>query len=385
MKKQYKQIILGGGASGLMLASLLRAKAETLVLEGNPDMGAKIAISGGGRCNITNAQVGGEHYVGERHFVQKVLASFDQKSVLKWFSDRGLNPVIEKKSQYFCPSSSQEVLTVFRRATKGAALRTSCRIIRVEKHEETFAVVTDQGEYRTQRLIVATGGMSFPRLGASDIGYRIAEVFGHTMVPIAPALTGMTLQPEQFFFKALSGLSTEVVITVGEERIRESLLFAHKGISGPAVLDASLYWQKGKISIDFLPDFDLKSLQKSKRQISTLLPLPKRLAKAFLAHLSLKDKPGNSMGIQEREKLERLHAYCFAPAGTFGYGKAEVTRGGVSTSSIDPNSMESRQVRGLYFIGEVLDVTGRLGGYNFQWAFSSAAVCANAINALRDV
>jgi predicted Rossmann fold flavoprotein len=385
MQKIYEQIILGGGASGLMLASLLEGKQETLLIEGNTNVGAKIVISGGGRCNITNAQMGSEYYAGAQDFVQEVLASFDQKTVLGWFADRGLVPVLQKNSQYFCATSSQEVLKVFHEATREVALRVACRIERVERHEDLFRVVTDQGVFHSRRVIVATGGVSFPRLGASDIGYRIAEAFGHAIAPPTPALVGMTLQPEQFFFKDLSGLSTEVEILVGDHALRGSLLFAHRGISGPAVLDASVYWRKGPIVIDFHPGFDQTSIRKSPKKISTLLPLPKRLARALLHHVGLEDTAGNRLHIREAHKLERLQAYRFAPAGTFGYARAEVTRGGVETAQIDPQTMESRKVSGLYFVGEVLDVTGQLGGYNLQWAWSSAAVCARAIGNLREI
>ena len=363
-----------------MLAAHLHDKAQTLILEGNPSVGAKIAVSGGGRCNLTNAVVNSSHYEGETDFVRSVLETFDQTALLAWLSDRGLIPVKQKRSQYFCSGSSREVLDVFAQEIRKVNLRTSCRVERVTKEDEGFRIHTSQGIFESERLIVATGGLSFPKLGASDVGYRIAETFGHAVIMPAPALVGLTLQPEQFFLKELSGLSTEVVITLADKRIRNRLLFAHKGISGPAVLDASLYWRKGQIEIDFIPDVDLADLRRSSKQISTILPLPKRLARALLTHLGMKDMPGNRMSARAWEQLERLHHYRFAPAGTFGYSKAEVTRGGVDVTGIYPETMESRREPGLYFIGEVLDVTGRLGGYNLQWAFSSAAACAGAIN-----
>jgi predicted Rossmann fold flavoprotein len=203
--------------------------------------------------------------------------------------------------------------------------------------------------------------------------------FGHTIIATAPALVGFTVQKEQFFFKELSGVSTEVIISVGKEKCRGGLLFAHKGISGPAVLDASLFWKKGKISIDFLPSFSWKSIEGSKKQISSLLPLPKRVSKAFLLQLHLEDKAYDTLSEKEKKSLETLSAYSFAPAGSFGYSKAEVTRGGVFTDEVDAVTMMSDKEEGLYFIGEVLDVTGKLGGYNFQWAFSSAYACAKYI------
>ncbi|MBT8347864.1 MAG: aminoacetone oxidase family FAD-binding enzyme, partial [Sulfurovum sp.] len=230
----------------------------------------------------------------------------------------------------------------------------------------------------------ASGGLSYPKIGASSIGYEIAEAFGHTLVKTAPALVGFTVQKDQFFFKELSGVSTDVKIHVGDEVCEGALLFAHKGMSGPAVLDASLYWEKGKIEIDFLPGFSWKSVQGSKKQISSLLPMPKRVSKAFLLQFKLEDKPFHQLTKQELETLQTLSAYSLAPAGTFGYAKAEVTKGGVETSEIDSSTMMSKKEDGIYFIGEVLDVTGRLGGYNFQWAFSSAYSCAKDVSTSRE-
>jgi predicted Rossmann fold flavoprotein len=375
-----KTIIIGAGASGLMLAAHLRDNTHTLILEGNDSPGAKIAVSGGGRCNLTNAIVAPEYYYPLVDFVQPALRGFGSHDTVAWFASRGVHPVRQKRDQYFAPHSAREVLDVLMQASREATIQTHTRVERVNRQNGMYEVVTDRGTYLTARLVVASGGVSYPRLGASDIGYRIAEKFGHQIVPPRPALVGMTLQREQFFFKELSGLSTEVIITLEGRQIRDRLLFAHKGISGPAVLDASLYWHKGQIEIDFLPDLDLSGLRQSSKQISTILPLPKRLARALLAHLGMEDMPGNRMRSHIWKKLEKLHRYCFAPAGTFGYSKAEVTRGGVSTDMIHPKTMESRREPSLYFIGEVLDVTGRLGGYNFQWAFSSAVACAGAIN-----
>jgi predicted Rossmann fold flavoprotein len=379
MKKTYNQIILGGGASGLMLASLFDDKVGTILLEGNPSVGAKISISGGGRCNLTNARVSSDDYRPNSTFTQSALSSFDSSSVVRWFEARGLHPVLQKRDQYFCPKSAREVLDVFHVAMREVVQETSCHVEKVEERNEGFVITTNRGVFVTTRLIVASGGLSYPRLGASDIGHRIAKQFGHTIVPPRPALVGLTLQPEQFFFKTLSGVATEVVITVGEHRIHDRILFAHKGISGPAVLDASLYWKKGEIVIDFIPGIDWKVLQRSSKRLSTILPLSKRLAKAFLIHLEVEDQPAAQLSDEERNRLKRLSAYRFAPAGTFGYTKAEVTCGGVNTDEINPQSMESRLHPGLFFVGEVLDVTGRLGGYNFQWAFSSAHACARAI------
>jgi len=249
-------------------------------------------------------------------------------------------------------------------------------VLSVSKREGYFYVKTDKRTLTADAVVVASGGLSFPKLGASGIGYEVAEHFGHSIVRTAPALVGFTVQKEQFFFKELSGASTEVVIHVNGQVCEGSLLFAHKGISGPAVLDASLYWEKGKMEIDFLPGFSWENIRKSPKQLSSLLPMPKRVTKAFLLQLKLNDKTGSKITDNELLILKGLNHYSFAPAGTFGYSKAEVTKGGVDTTEVDSQTMMSKKTEGLFFTGEVLDVTGRLGGYNFQWAFSSAASCA---------
>ena len=367
-------IIIGGGASALMLASLLPKKSATII-ESNPKIGAKILISGGGKCNITNAQMGTEYFLAEDAFVAPSLKTFSEVDLLSWLECQKLKPVIRKKTQYFCQNSAKELLDIFAKEVKKQKVLLDEKVLSVTKRGAFFTVKTNKRTVSSKYVVVASGGLSFPRLGASAIGYEIAQSFGHDIVKTAPALVGFTVQKEQFFFKALSGASTNVKITVNGTICEGSLLFAHKGLSGPAVLDASLYWEKGKIEIDFLPDFSWKSVRGSKKQISTLLPLAKRITKAFLVQLALEDKPFYQITSEELDKLQKLNHYMFAPAGTFGYTKAEVTKGGVATTEVDAQTLMSKKVEGLYFIGEVLDVTGRLGGYNFQWAFSSAYSC----------
>jgi predicted Rossmann fold flavoprotein len=373
-----KVIIIGAGASALMLAALLPPK-HAILIDTNPKVGEKIRISGGGKCNITNAHMDASYYLGEEYFITKVLSRFTRQDLLQWLERQGLHPVLRKESQYFCPRSSSELLDILLKESRKQKILLNEQVLDVRKRGEMFYVKTNRRTLTAPKVVVASGGLSFPRLGASGIGYEIAEHFGHTIRKTAPALVGLTVQKEQFFFKSLSGVSTEVVITVGEHQCSGSLLFAHKGISGPAVLDASLYWEKGKITIDFLPGFEWKMIRRSHKKLSSLLPMPKRVTKAFLIQLGVEDVPGHTISSEALHTLRTLGSYMFAPAGTFGYGKAEVTRGGVATDEVDVRTMESKKTRGLYFTGEVLDVTGRLGGYNFQWAFSSAYVCASTI------
>ncbi len=371
-------VIIGGGASALMLASLLPKRSATII-EHNSRLGAKILVSGGGKCNITNAKMGTEYFLGDEDFIRPVLKKFNEKALLRWLERGQLEPVLRKETQYFCKDSAKELMSIFLKESQKQQVLTRENVLEVLKKDGVFHVNTDKRTITAKAVVVASGGLSFPQLGASSIGYEIAEHFGHTIVRTAPALVGFTVQKEQFFFKALSGISTEVEIKVGGHVCRGSLLFAHKGISGPAVLDASLYWNKGNIEVDFLPGFSWESLKRSKKQISSILPLPKRVTKAFLVQLNLDDKRGMTISTDELSVLQTLHHYRFAPAGTFGYAKAEVTKGGVSTDEVNAETMMSKRIEGLYFTGEVLDVTGRLGGYNFQWAFSSAYVCAKRI------
>jgi predicted Rossmann fold flavoprotein len=378
MKNRVEIIIIGAGASGLFLGSLLDKKSY-LILDHNPKIGSKLLISGGGKCNVTNGSIKPKNYLGDQRFVHHIIKRFDQYRLLQWLQDRGVFPEVTKNDQYFCQNSASEIVDLFANEISSSSIKLNTHVKRVIKQEEFFEVHTSKGVWQSRYVVVATGGISFPKLGATPIGYEIAQSFDHTIVPLRAGLVGLTLQPEEFFFKQLSGISTEVTITIGEKICRGSLLFAHKGITGPAVLDASLYWERGKITIDFLPHLNLKSLHQSKKKISNILGLPSRLSRAFLAHLSIEDRMANQLSNSEWERLSLLKNYTFAPAGTFGYAKAEVTKGGVSTEEIDASSMMSKKAENLYFLGEVLDVTGELGGYNLQWAFSTAFVCAKAI------
>ncbi|MBN2721521.1 MAG: aminoacetone oxidase family FAD-binding enzyme [Campylobacterales bacterium] len=373
-------VIIGGGASGLMLASLL-PKKSAIVIESNPKVGAKLLVSGGGRCNVTNEVVSSDNYLGDKDFISSVLRQFDQNALLNWCDARGLGLISQKNHQYFCPNSAKEIVSILTKESSKQTVLLNEKVVSILSDKDGFLVQTNKQQIKSKSVVVASGGLSYPVLGASDIGYKLAQNVGHRISKLAPALVGFTLQKEQFFMKELSGSSVgNVEIKVGINSCKGDLLFAHKGISGPSVLNASLYWEKGSISIDFLPNFRWKSLSGSKKNISTLLPLPKRVMKALLEHLSIPDKPFVALSKEERDRLYELHNYTLAPAGTFGYSKAEVTKGGVSIDEIDVSSMMSKKIDSLYFIGEVLDVTGELGGYNLQWAFSSAFVCAKALN-----
>jgi len=378
--KHYDVIILGAGASGLMCAAQLRQNSalSVAIIEGNNRPALKLKASGGGKCNLTNVEVDESHYLGDENLVKNALSIFGQKALLDYFKEGGLRPVIRKERYYFCPKSSDEVIAILMGKASGCDVLLGHKILSVEG-ESLFVVMTDKGKFTAKKIVVATGGASYKELGASDIGLKIAQSYGIKTVPFSPALVGLTLQPKEFWMKELSGISFPARIHVAGKTLDEDLLFAHKGISGLVVLSASLYWFKGEIVIDFAPDFDLNTLKNEKKAISTAIPLPKRFMKAFLDAVGLEDKACNRLNADEWEKLLCMRNYAMAPSGTFGLTKAEACRGGVACEEINPKTMESIKYKGLYFIGETVDVTGELGGYNFQWAFSSAVVCASSI------
>lgn len=383
---EFDVAILGGGAAGLMAAVRLneRGGLSICVVEGNAKPGAKIRISGGGKCNLTNVSVTEHNYLGDAALVRSVLRRFDGSALLKWVRARGCEPVVRKARYYFCPRSAQELIDILLKSAEGVRFFLGHKIERVQQDDEGFIVTTDKRTLKARNVIVATGGVSYASVGATDIGLKIAESFGIETVPFRPALAGMTLQKEQFWMKALTGISFPVTIHVGEKRLREDMLFAHRGISGPAVLSASLYWEKGMITIDFLDGLSVEGVLKrgGNKKIATAIPLPKRFVTQFLDALGVSDKPCSAVTAEEKVMLKTLNAYTFAPAGTFGFTKAEVSKGGVACSALQAYSCESRDVRGLYFVGEVVDVTGELGGYNFQWAFASGRCAADHITAV---
>lgn len=379
--KIYDVIILGAGASGLMCASWLDKGLKVAIVDVNEKVAKKLKVSGGGKCNITNANVSVDNYDGDNDFITASFDTFSRDDLLDFLHKNNIELELRKGRYYFCKDGSDEIINLLKKKTKHVDLFLHSEILHVKRSRDLFEVTTLKDTLKSKKVIVATGAKSFKVLGASQIGLEIAKNFDIKVKEFAPALVGLTVQKEQFWMKELSGLSTFVHIKVDGKLIKEEMLFAHKGISGPAVLSASLYWQKGLIGIDFLPNKNILDLVKgSKKLISSVMPLPKRLSKAILNALDIKDTECSKISQQTKDKLLHVHNYEFAPAGNFGFTKAEVCRGGVASSELNPYTLESLDVEGLYFIGEVVDVTGELGGYNFQWAFSSAITCAKSIN-----
>jgi predicted Rossmann fold flavoprotein len=342
-------------------------KKNYLIIEHNREIGAKIKISGGGKCNITNKIVTENKYRGDKELVKKILNRFSNKDLLSWLKKNNLEVIEAKKNQYFF-KSSEVLLSFFKRKVKNIF---RAEIIEVKFENNRFKIITDKEIFYAKNVVVATGGISFKKLGASDIGYKIAESFSHSIISPRPALVGLSVQKSEEWFKKLSGVSVEAEVKVGDKKFKQNMLFSHRGITGPAILNASLWWDRGKIKINFLKKDVFSYLKNPYKQISTQLPLPKRFVKEFLNSQELKDKKVKELKPLEKDKLKLLNNYEFAPAGTFGFERAEVTKGGVNTEELI-DFLESKFQKGLYFTGEVVDVTGELGGYNFQWAFSSA-------------
>lgn len=379
--KIYDIIILGGGASALACASKLNKNLSVAIVDINSKTAQKLKISGGGKCNFTASDISSQRYLGDSELIDSILSIYPQEELLRELKQEHLAFELRKNRYYFCKNSSSDIISIFSKKAHHAKLLLNHEIFTLFKKNELFYIRTSGGELLAKRVVVATGAKSYSSLGASDIGLSIAKSFGIAYKDFSPALVGLTVQKEQFWMKELSGISTPVVITVGEKVISEEMLFAHKGISGPAVLSASLYWERGNIIIDFLPSAKTSELCVGKKLISSALNLPKRLSMALLNAVGMEDKPCDKLTKDDHQKLAMLHSYSFAPAGNFGYSKAEVCKGGIKASELNFFTLESLHIKNLYFIGEVVDVTGELGGYNLQWAFSSGAACAEGINA----
>ncbi|MFA9374498.1 MAG: NAD(P)/FAD-dependent oxidoreductase [Poseidonibacter sp.] len=366
-----------------MIASNLdkRKYKKICIIDSNAKVGQKIKVSGGSKCNITNEFVTKNNYLGDREFVQELLKKFTKDDLLNFLNKNGVNPKINPKivkGTYFC-NSSQDVIDMFLKLTSHIKkyLNTVVVDLDFDKH---FKIKTNSNNIiEAKKVVVASGGLSYAALGASSIAFDIAKKFGHTIEKLEPALVGFTVQKEQFWFKNLSGVSMPVHTFVEGKKFEGSLLFAHKGCTGPVILTSSLYWKKGKMAIDFLPNKKIENLLKGNKKVSTALPFAKRFTSEFLNSLNIEDKAICDLKANEIKEIEKLKNYEFAPAGNFGYTKAEVTKGGISTDEINHENFESLKQKGLYFIGECLNITGELGGFNFQIAFSSAFVCAKNI------
>jgi predicted Rossmann fold flavoprotein len=375
-------IVIGGGAAGLMCAFVAgRRGRRVVVLEHNERVGRKIEISGGGRCNFTNVNTAAGNFISRNpHFVKSALARYTPADFIALVERHRIRYHEKKLGQLFCDESSGQIVRMLLDECEAAGVRiiTGCRVEAVSR-DDGFRVETSRGAFEPESLVVATGGLSIPKLGATDFGYRLARQFGLKIVQPEPALVPLMLAARDLAsFQSLSGISVPAVVRCGEAEFAENVLVTHRGLSGPAVLQVSSYWSRGlELSIDLLPGEDARRLLEGKRtsgvELHTALAqhLPKRFAQVW-AELFAPPRPLRAYTDADVDALAaRLHDWRILPAGTEGFQKAEVTRGGISTGELSSKTMESRTVTGLYLIGEVVDVTGHLGGYNFQWAWAS--------------
>lgn len=377
--EQADVIVLGGGAAGLMCAAEAgRRGRRVLVVEHGPAPGRKLLVSGGGRCNFTNLGASAENYLSENpDFCRSSLARFGPADFVALLERHGVPWAEEERGQLFCAGSSRRILNMLVRECSDAGVRIllDCRVHHVD---EAFRVGTSRGELRSRSLVVATGGLSYPNLGATDLGFRLARQFGLTVVPPRPALVPLTFDRHSLHWGELAGLSVDAVVECNGRRFRGSVLFTHRGLSGPAALQASSYWRAGDpISLALSPETDFgrvfgeRRAQRVELRSALARHLPKRLADKWCEHRAL-TRPMNQYSAKELDRIAtELQRWTLVPAGTEGYAKAEVTAGGVDTRELSSKTMESRRRPGLYFVGEVADVTGRLGGFNLQWAWSS--------------
>ena len=387
-------IVIGAGAAGLHCAAHAAKRGKSvLVLDHAKQAGKKILISGGGRCNFTNMYAGPDNFLSSNpHFCKSALSRYTQWDFIGLVAEYGI-PYHEKTlGQLFCDDSAKDIVRMLMSECDryGARVQLRTEVVSVD-FDDGYCIDTSRGEYRSEKLVVACGGLSMPKLGATPLGYQIAEQFGHSIVPVRAGLVPFTLQEEdKERFAELSGVAVPVTAEANDGCFREAMLFTHRGVSGPAILQVSSYWQPGEaVTINLLPDLDayewLKDQQKQqpKTQLNTVLQahFPKRVVTALAEHHQwpLSNKLADTSNAQFQTIADNLNRWQLKPNGTEGYRTAEVTLGGVNVDEVSSKTMESQKQPGLYFIGEVLDVTGWLGGFNFQWAWSSGFACGSEL------
>jgi predicted Rossmann fold flavoprotein len=380
-RMKFDAIIIGAGAAGLFCAVEAGKRGrKVLVVEHNAEVGRKIIISGGGRCNFTNVYTKPENFISQNpHFCKSALARFTPEDFVRLVKKHKIEFYEKKLGQLFCRESSRLIvgmlLTECARAK--VEIRTNCTVKNVSKND-LFEIETNQGVFKSETLVIATGGLSFPKIGATDFGYKIARQFDLKIVGTKPSLVPLVFANGKNFSR-LAGVSVDSVVSTGKSSFRENILFTHRGLSGPAILQISNYWQREKpVSIDLMPSENafelLEKNHSSKQNLDNFLSrfLPNRFAEIF-TNGQFTNKPLNQFNKTEIEQIaEKLNNWQVKFGETEGFHKAEVTLGGVDTGELSSQTLEAKKVSGLYFIGEVVDVTGWLGGYNFQWAWASA-------------
>lgn len=383
----YDVLILGGGAAGLFCAiEAGKGGRRVAVLERAEKIGKKILISGGGRCNFTNLHCQPKNFLSRNpHFAKSALARYTPADFIALVEKHGIAYHEKTLGQLFCDNSATQIVSMLESECRSAGVKIVVNAqIREVSRDTSFVVRCATSEYRAPALVVATGGLSIPKMGATRYGYDLAKQFGLGIIPPRPALVPLVFHAsDRKRYSDLAGVSAEIIATAGRESFREKMLFTHRGLSGPAILQASSYWHEGEpLQIDLAPDrratqpireAGTRTAVAAEKALQSFLP--KRFAERWLQSHPLKSWTNASLDAFERE----LHAWQVRPAGTEGFEKAEVTAGGVNTDDLSSKTMEARKVPGLFFIGEVVDVTGHLGGFNFQWAWSSAAAAGRAL------
>jgi len=386
-------IVIGAGAAGLFCAAQAGQRGRKVeVLDHAKKVGRKILMSGGGRCNFTNMYTGPENFLSANpHYCKSALNQYTQWDFIGLVNDYRIAYHEKTLGQLFCDDSASQIVDLLMSECRkaNATVTTRCEILQIEKHEQGFYLNTSLGEYQCESLVIATGGLSMPKLGATPFGYKVAEQFGLKVLPTRAGLVPFTLPPElKEPLAAISGISQPVRTACNNTDFLEDLLITHRGLSGPAVLQISSYWEGGEVSIDLSPQDDIHERLNTAKENQPNITLKtflgtcfaKRLAETLIDVMALPNVPLKQLNPKQLSEIAaQLHQWQIKPSGTEGYRTAEVTLGGVNTDGLSSKTMEAKQVPGLFFIGEVVDVTGWLGGYNFQWAWSSGWVAGQHV------
>ena len=391
MSEAYDAIVLGAGAAGLMCAATAGQRGRrVLLIEHASEPGRKIVISGGGRCNFTNIHTAPDRYISQNpHFARSALSRYTAQDFIALVERYGIAWHEKTLGQLFCDGSARQVVAMLLEecAAGGVELTCGSEVNGVTNADGTFRVNFGEREASAPALVIATGGPSIPKLGASSFAYELARQFGLKVVQPRPALVPLVLSGDEILFRELSGVSAEVIARCGKTAFREAALFTHRGLSGPAVLQISSYWQRGQaVEIGFVPDCAPGWLLAAKREqpragLKRVLGahLPERLTEVLVTRLGLSGELGNLPDRALAAAEAQLSGWPFHPTGSEGFAKAEVTAGGIDTAGLSSKTVEARHLPGLYAIGEAVDVTGWLGGYNFQWAWASGWAAGQAI------
>lgn len=402
MAKQFDVAIIGAGAAGMMCAAIAGARGKRVVLIDHAEkLAEKIRISGGGRCNFTNINAGPANFLSQNpHFCKSALSRYTAQDFLALVKKHRIGYHEKHRGQLFCNDSAEQIIAMLKAECSAAGVnwRMPCKVHGITKEEGGYVVATDHGDIGAESVVIATGGLSIPKIGATDLGYRIATQFGLPLVEARPGLVPLTFDgPSWAAFSPLAGIALEVEVSTGSGKgknarrglFREDLLFTHRGLSGPAILQISSYWEPGTpIVVNLLPEMDVAeeligAKTTVKKQLGNVLAqwLPARLAEGLLlANGFAPDARLADMADAKLRKLgDAINRWAIVPTGSEGYRKAEVTLGGVDTRALSQQTMMAKDVPGLYFIGETVDVTGWLGGYNFQWAWASGYVAGQSV------